>query len=110
MRLESKGAPNAQDRMIGNPCFLSHKATAPVGASPRRALQRLGEHFFDFLVVDTPRSSTARRVGKGFNLLTGITAAPLANRGQRDSFAPGDLGVSQSLPAPRMILARSASR
>ena len=26
------------------------------------------QHFFDFLVVDTPRSSTARRVGKGFIL------------------------------------------
>ena len=110
MRLESKGAPNAQDRMIGNPCFLSHKATAPVGASPRRALQRLGEHFFDFLVVDTPRSSTARRVGKGFNLLTGITAAPLANRGQRTLSRRAISVLVNPSQAPRMILARSASR
>ena len=99
MRLESKGAPNSQDRMIGNPCF--HKATARVGASPRRTLQRLGEHFFAFLVVDTPRSSTARRVGKGFHLLAGITAAPLANRGQRDSFAPGDVSGSQSVSSAK---------
>ena len=45
-----------------------------MGASPRRALQRLGEHFFDFLVVDTPRSSTARRVGKGFKKFSGQKA------------------------------------
>jgi hypothetical protein len=89
MRLESKGAPNSQDRMIGNAFFLSHQATAPVGASPRCALQGLGEHLFDFLVVDAPRSSTARRVGKGLNLLPGITAAPLANRRQRELFRAG---------------------
>ena len=97
MGFESKGAPNSQHRMIGNACFLSHQTTAPVGVSPRCALQRLGENFFDFLVVDAPRGSTSRRVGKRLDLLTGITAAPLANRGQRHSFASGDLGVTQSL-------------
>jgi Zinc-binding dehydrogenase len=68
-----------------------------VGSSPRRTLERLSEDFFDFLIVDTPRSSAARCIGQSLDFLPGIRAAPLANRGQRDSFAPGDLGVSQSL-------------
>src|SRR5262245_52468147 len=101
MGLESKGAPNPQDRMLGNGCFLSHKTAAPVGSSPRRSLQRLREDFLDLLVVDASRSPAAGCIAERLDLLASITAAPLANRRQTDSFAPGDLRVTQALRGPQ---------
>src|SRR4029077_13031623 len=91
--LESKGAPNSQDRMLGNACFLSHQTAAPVGSSPRSSLQRLSDDLLELLVVAASRSSAARRISQRLDLRASITAAPLANGGQRDSFAPGDLNV-----------------
>ena len=72
--------------------------------------QRLGEHLFDLLVIDASRSSAARRVGQRPDLLPGITAAPLADRRQRDSFAPAISVLVNPCEAPSMILARCASR
>ena len=64
MGFESKGAPNSQDRMLGDACFLSRQTAAPVRASPRRTLQRFSEDLLDLLVANASRSSAARRIGK----------------------------------------------
>ena len=95
MGCEPKGAPNSQHRMLRNASFFSHETAAPVGSSPWRGLQRLSENLLDLLVVDASRSSAAGRISQRLDLLASITAAPLANRGQRDSFTSGDLGVTQ---------------
>lgn len=95
MGFEPKGAPNSQHRMLRNASFFSHETAAPVGSSPWSGLQRLSENLLDLLVVDASRSSAAGRISQRLDLLASITAAPLANRGQRDSFTSGDLGVTQ---------------
>ena len=95
MGFEPKGAPNSQHRMLRNASFFSHETAAPVGSSPWSGLQRLSENLLDLLVVDASRSSAAGRISQRLDLLASITAAPLANPGQRDSFTSGDLGVTQ---------------
>src|SRR6476469_991073 len=95
MGFEPKGAPNSQHRMLRNDSFFSHETAAPVGSSPWSGLQRLSENLLDLLVVDASRSSAAGRISQRLDLLASITAAPLANRGQSDSFTSGDLGVTQ---------------
>src|SRR4029453_202600 len=69
MGLESKGAPNPQDRMLGNGCFLSHETAAPVGSSPRGSLQRLRGDLLDLLVVDASRSPAAGCISQRLDLL-----------------------------------------
>ena len=79
-------------------------------ASPRSSLQRLSEDLLDFLVADASRSPAAGCISQRLDLLASITAAPLTNGGQRDSFTAGDLGLLNPSEAPKMILPRSASR
>ena len=110
MGLESKGAPNSQDRMLRNACFLSHETAAPVRTSPRRALQRLSEDLLDLLVVDASRSAAAGCICQRINSPWHngcATCQPWAKR----LFRAGRSRCYSIPPeAPRMILARSASR
>ena len=77
---------------------------------PEAHPQRLSEDLLDLLVVDASRSAAAGCICQRIKPLLGITAAPLATVGKETLSRRAISVLLNPAEAPRMILARSASR
>src|SRR5260370_22105964 len=77
--LQTKGLPDASHRMLINICFPGHEPTTPLSSSRRWRFQGFCDHFFNLLIRDFTRRSTAWRVHKPCHPFSAKTSTPLAN-------------------------------